>query len=239
MTTSTAATLKSCAADRELWAFQVTQFGRTVHQYYGVTTVIIRDGEGIGNYVSKIELEPGPLRHQTRPQRIPGSAWQIGLDAVTNGEAIDFALWRECVAATHGRRSISYSRGLCQRYGITEADDETLAEEATDADTVVVVDGEVFDQIDRASGVAELRQLIEAGAEIYALVAAVERQTGRTINVVDDDGRQRMQWANPRPGEGGRWAGPVVNMTVAQAAIRQFRARVRAETKTRKETEHG
>ena len=133
------------------------------------------------------------------------------------------------MAATHGRRSISYSRGLCQRYGITEVDDETLAEETTEADTVVVVDGEVFDQIDRASGVAELRQLIEAGAELYALVAAVERQTGRTITVVDDDGRQRMQWANPRPGEGGRRAGPVVNMGVARALIRDMQARLRVE----------
>ncbi len=133
------------------------------------------------------------------------------------------------MAATHGRRSISYSRGLCQRYGITEVDDDTLAEETTEADTVVVVDGEVFDQIDRASGVAELRQLIEAGAEIYALVAAVERQTGRTITVVDDDGRHRMQWASPRPGEGGSWAGPVVNMSVARALTLDLRARLQAE----------
>ncbi len=212
----------------ELWAFQVTQFGRTVHQYYGVTAVIIRDGEGIGNYVSKIELELARSDIK-RGRETSRSAWQIGLDAVTNGEAADFALWREYVAATHGRRSISCSRGLCQRYGITEVDDETLAEETTEADTVVVVDGEVFDQIDRASGVAELRQLIEAGAEVYVLVAAVERQTGRMITVVDDDGRQRMQWADLRPGEGGRWAGPVVNMSVARALIRDMQARLRAE----------
>lgn len=38
-------------------------------------------------------------------------------------------------------------------------------------------------------------------------------------------------WANPRPGEGGRWAGPVVNTSVAGVLIREIQARIRERSR--------
>jgi hypothetical protein len=58
------------------------------------------------------------------------SPFEVGLSAADGGNARDLALWREYEDATHGRRVLTWSRGLRDRLlaDVPELDDEQLAQ---------------------------------------------------------------------------------------------------------------
>ncbi len=110
------------------------QLGRTIHEYYGVDAVCVRDDKGLGDYVSKIhfELARNDLKHGDRDFN-SRSPWQVGLDAKTTGDAQDTARWAEWYWAMKGRNAITITPALRELYGedssSTKTDEELAAEE--------------------------------------------------------------------------------------------------------------
>ncbi len=107
-----------------LWSHQVAKLDRQVHNEIGVTVVPIRDDNGIGAYVSKIELELA--RSDLKGGRRAGSRsmWQVAADAAQQGDPTDVAVWHQFFADTVAkrRRFMATSKGLYARYGITETE---------------------------------------------------------------------------------------------------------------------
>lgn len=129
------------------------QLGRTIHEYYGVDAVCVRDDKGLGDYVSKIqfELARNDLKHgdQDFNSRSP---WQVGLDAKTTGEAQDTARWVEWYWAMKGRNAITVSPSLRELYGKDSSSgktDEELAAEEQAGEIEVEFSAAVYDDLRR------------------------------------------------------------------------------------------
>jgi hypothetical protein len=166
------------------WYSAVKSTGRTVDLQVGVDLVPVRDEAGIGRYVSKVEMEltRSDLKGGRKGSR---SHWQVGLDAA-GGCGRSEALWVEFVEATAGRRWLSTSKGLWQRFGIVERSDEEIAEELPDVvEEVVLIDAEVYRVASRADGLVltELRHLVESGASAEVLCVVVGRRLGRDVEL--------------------------------------------------------
>lgn len=196
------------AMRRELdaaWFAAVSALGRDVHPDIGVDLVPIRDEEGIGDYVSKIEFEVarGDIKHGRSGSR---STWQIAVDAADGCER-SAALWAEYVQAVKGRRWISTSRGLWQAFGINVRSDEEIAEETPDeVEPLALVDAEVYRAAAKQNGrqvLAEIRHLAEANASALVLAVVLSRRLGRPVIAEarpDDEGVLTLGWSKRSTG---------------------------------------
>ncbi len=110
------------------------QLGRTIHEYYGVDAVCVRDDEGLGDYVSKIhfELTRNDLKHSDRDFN-SRSPWQVGLDAKTTGDSRDTARWAEWYWTMKGRNAITITPALRELYGEDSSSTKTAEELAAEA----------------------------------------------------------------------------------------------------------
>lgn len=111
--------------------------------------VQVLDASAAG-YVSKIadETARADLKSDAR------SIWSV-LDAIEDGETWAIACFSEWFAATKGKRAIVWSRGLKDRFGITEKSDEEIAAED--------VDGLVLDLVPSERWLSWCRSLNAAG----------------------------------------------------------------------------
>ena len=135
----------------------------------------------VADYIAKLGLELAGVAKEGRgsESRTP---WQLARDVVDRGAARDVALWESYQRATHGRRHITWSRGLKVRAGIEERDDAEIVElEAEEpAALVYVITGNFWDSI---RGVPRATSEILSGAELRgpagvrdALVSIVGRR---------------------------------------------------------------
>jgi hypothetical protein len=90
------------------------------------------------HYLTKMGLEVGSSG--TKRGRDGGrQAWAIAADAAA-GDAQACALWREWQTATHGRRQLTWSKGLRDLAGIEDVADEVAAARPDDAAAALVLD---------------------------------------------------------------------------------------------------
>jgi hypothetical protein len=185
----------------ELWAVQVAKRGRSVHRGIGVDLVPVREASGLGAYVSKIALEStrGDLKRGRGGSRSP---WELALDGA-EGDRQAVELWREYVTAITHRRWISTSRGLWARFGLAVKTDQEIAEETPDEIApTALLDREVYESIRNSERhvVTELRQLVEAGADVVLIASVVSRRLSRTVQVQyqpDDEGVASLVFTGP------------------------------------------
>jgi hypothetical protein len=183
-----------------MWRLAVEKLGREVHPDIGVDLIPIRDSAGIGEYVSKIDMEitRGDLKQGRNGSR---STWDIGL-AAADGDKRSAALWAEYIHAAKGRRWLSTSRGLWARYGITERTDAEIAEEQPDeVEHIAFLDRGVYTVAAKDEGLAltELRHLVEAKVSVVVLALVVSRRLGRMVTIehrADDEGLPTLVWAH-------------------------------------------
>ena len=91
--------------------------------------------------------------------------WEIAAALVANGEARDFALWREWEKASKGRRALTWSRGFrCQLLADAEQTDEEIAAATDDAAVpVAILPADAWAEIRPVPGLAfSLLQAVEA-----------------------------------------------------------------------------
>lgn len=128
----------------QLWPRIVTKLGaRTPDRQHGVKVTSIGSA---ADYIAKVqehdraglELARGDLKDGRRGSLMPFEL----LDGVANR-----ALWLEYVEATHGRRAITWSRGLKARYGVEDLTDLDIIEDTEADELVMLLEAGVYDAI--------------------------------------------------------------------------------------------
>jgi hypothetical protein len=127
-------------------------YGRTVSEEHGITVDPVKpdDVGGSGEYVTKVGYELAMTNTKIGRQEGHRTPFAIAHDAATTGDVEDIKLWREWVRASHGKNSISWSKGLREHFGLgPERTDEELAQEEPGGETVVEVDRDLWREITR------------------------------------------------------------------------------------------
>lgn len=175
------------------------QLGRTIHEYYGVDAVCVRDDKGLGDYVSKInfELARNDLKHGDRDFN-SRSPWQVALDAKTTGEAQDTARWAEWHWAMKGRNAITITSALREIYGedasSTKTDEELAAEEQA-GEIEVEFSTQVYDDLrskGRHAPVLADTALAYQDHGLLGLLRYITNTLGRRVGVVTGSGMPRV-----------------------------------------------
>lgn len=133
----------------EAWATAAEKYGTQAvsgeAQHLHLVTVD-KLADRLADYMGKVTWEMTST--QTKRGTVKGSRtpWQIFHDAITGDDIEtcrqDLALWHQWEAFSHGKRSLTWSRGLRKRVGLdVEATDEDIAaaEIGTREDTVLTI----------------------------------------------------------------------------------------------------
>lgn len=88
------------------------------------------------------------------------SPWEL-LEASAEGDARAGRLFREYALAFKGARQLTWSRGLKERFGLVDHDDETLAEREAPAPVIAHLSGRAGWKLSRAGLVAEFLSTLE------------------------------------------------------------------------------
>lgn len=181
LTADELADLDSWLYDR--WAAAVTRqgLGRPDREH-GSRLELVATGEGVGQYVAKLqderslslEMARGDLKHGRTDRLLPFDV----LACAADGESWAVALWREYEAAVKGRHAIQWSRGLRDLLGMGEeaSDSDIVAEDLTSEETLLgVLDGDDWRSVCRAGLDAALLDAAEdrgwPGVERMVVVA--------------------------------------------------------------------
>lgn len=165
----------------ELWCRAILRQGRgKPSRRHGVDVRPITDGDGLGAYLTKVE---GVAKELTRADRKRGrhesrTPAQILSDARLFGDRADRELYREYERATKGRRMLTMSRGLKERYNVGEKTDEEIAEAQVGGEKIMEIEGVLWSQLVRTRGAtsAVLRAAGENGAEAaWELIHAITK----------------------------------------------------------------
>lgn len=131
---------------------RVDEGGRVLAQYLGK----VQDGK---KWTASAELARGDVKQGRGGSLAP---FQL-LDEDCVGPAPwRRRLWGEYVAATKGRKAITWSRGLKKRYDVHERSDEEIIEDTESAPAVWVVHRGAYDRARRSKGALVLALGIEA-----------------------------------------------------------------------------
>lgn len=114
--------------------------------------------------------------------------WQVLADGLATGLADDLEAWEQYERASHGRKQVTFSRGLRMRYRLVEekTDDEIASEDLGSADLIALPAETWYAIRDRAE------QLLTA-AEADGLTGAILWLTER---------RLAWSWATAAPPRG-------------------------------------
>jgi hypothetical protein len=125
------------------------------------------DEEALGRYVAKMnssvdglanEATLGPYKKARRGNRTP---FQILEDFLDTGSETDLRLWRTYVAASHGRKALTWSKDLRDWAGMEpEMTDEQIAAQDQCGEAVALFDHDAWRQI-RTAGAASLLDELE------------------------------------------------------------------------------
>jgi hypothetical protein len=143
----------------------------------GVTLSTVRSRAEVASYTAKVDggfsVAREVTRHDRKAARRHGvTPFALAVDAA-NGEVDGFRLWREYEAATLGRHSIQWSRGLKAELGVVELSDDELAAEDQG--------GEVVARLT----VGEWRYTLQEHLDTRLLdVAADERRRALVLDVI-------------------------------------------------------
>lgn len=148
----------------DLWPPIVTKLGaRTPDRKHGVKVTAVGSA---ADYLAKVqehdraglELARGDLKNGRA-----GSLMPFELLDRRYGRA----LWLEYVAATHGRRAITWSQGLKARYGVDELTDVELIEDTEADELVMLLEASTYDEIrNEPDRLADVLDAVELSSEI-------------------------------------------------------------------------
>lgn len=105
-----------------------------------VRTVAADSSGALGRYLSKLALEVAGGTNKTARRRGSRTPFAILADGLSTGLADDIESWWEYEKASHGRRQVTFSRGLRERYRLAvEESDEEIASEDMGGDDLVAL----------------------------------------------------------------------------------------------------
>lgn len=173
----------------DAWAAAVEKTGRrrpsSTHGTRVQPVTLVGGTTGLALYLSKVqdgygdawglgaEVARGDLKAGRRRDRVVPFDHAL---AAADGDAHAFARWREYETATHGRRCLTWSVGLRERYAVPEVDDQALVEPAGQVIAVYSPqEHELVVRYGRESHVLDLAEWSGADA-IYALLRALGRR---------------------------------------------------------------
>ena len=149
----------------ELWRWLHQRWARRVEAHggrrpslaRGVQVIPCRDDNGaLGTYLAKVASEV--TRQDGKTARASGSRTPMQLLAdAAEGDAQAWAIFREWIQGSRGRRIVEWSRGLRAALGVTERTDNDLVAEVDHAETVLEVTREAW------------RELLASGADVQVL----------------------------------------------------------------------
>ncbi len=139
----------------------------------------------VAGYLTKLSDDPGFALGGELAYSAPGRA-RGGLKTLPpfallqrleeTGEVEALRLWHEWEAASKGKRQIGYSRGLRERYGVEEVEDQAIVDEelGTDQDDLVAWTRDGWRQlVEVPARMSRLLDLAEAGGQL-AVAAALD-----------------------------------------------------------------
>jgi CHAD domain-containing protein len=135
----------------------------------------------LGVYLSKLALEVTGVTLKTGRRTRSRTMWQVLQDGLATGLADDLETWFAYEKASHGRKQVTFSRGLRRRFRLAdEQSDDEIAGTDLGSDDLIALPAETWHQI---RGQAE--QLLTA-AELGGLAGAAAwlDQRGLTWSLV-------------------------------------------------------
>lgn len=175
---------------RDRWCNRMaSKYGRTVSHEHGIRIDPVKDAgaEGSGQYLTKVGYELAMTNNKVGRSEGHRTPFAIARDATETGDMADIHLFREWVTASHGKRSITWSAGLRDKFGLgVDKSDKELAAEEQDGETVVEVDPDLWQHITHRRDGTRARLL--SAFEIHehpdaAIAAAVEYLEGLGLGV--------------------------------------------------------
>lgn len=142
----------------------------TLAKSYGVTEDV---AARIGMEMTHTQSKTARSVHSTR------SVWEL-LDEANNGEVPGVYLWHEFEQAMKGKRQISYSQGIRERFGLRldETSDEEIAEEelGDEQDDLVVILPDGWSRlVDNPDWIPAMLDVTEAGGQSALLAFLRDR----------------------------------------------------------------
>ncbi|MEL6985512.1 MAG: hypothetical protein AAFO29_23980, partial [Actinomycetota bacterium] len=178
---------------------------REVSTEFGIDLRYVKadDAEGVGLYCTKAGYEMALA--DTKVGRTDGNRhpFAIARDAAATGDKADVELFREWIVSSHGRLSLTWSRGLRERYGLgPDRTDEELASERDAGEVVVTVDRELWWLIvcTRTGARARFLAALDTGTNGLNAAIAVLADAGIALTVHHrSDGPPRLARTKPKP----------------------------------------
>jgi hypothetical protein len=160
------------------WATNLAKKGhRPIRDRGGLDVQLVAlDGAGdaLGDYFTKATFTESSSsaaaevagQHGKSARASNRSTWAIASALVANGEARDFALWREWEKGSKGRRALTWSRGLRAQLlaDIEQTDEEIAASTDSAAVPVAILPAEIWPSIRAIPGLAV--RLLEAAESV-------------------------------------------------------------------------
>jgi Replication protein len=105
------------------------------------TRTVSADSSGaLGVYLSKLALEVSGGTTKTARRQSSRTMWQVLRDGLDTGLADDLDTWAEYQRASHGRKQVTFSRGLRRRYRLAdEQTDDEIADRDMGGDDVIAL----------------------------------------------------------------------------------------------------
>ncbi|MFR9803647.1 protein rep [Pseudonocardia sp. RS010] len=139
--------------------------------------VVARGSGSLGVYLSKIahEVSGSPTKQGRGGSRTP---FQIFRDFLATGNADDYDLWTEYEQTAHRRRTLTWSQGTRERYGVGEQTDEEIAQEDMGGDDTIGLPNETW-------------RVVRHQAEALLEVAERDGPLGAAVWLTD----RRLSWS--------------------------------------------
>jgi hypothetical protein len=181
------------AAIRNRWCKRMKEkHGRIVSEEFGIRVDPVKpdDADGSGEYLTKVGYELAMSDNKIGREEGHRTPFAIAHDASETGDKADVDLFREWVVASHRKRSITWSQGLRERYGLgPERSDEELAAEDAGGEAVAEIDRDLWREIaNRRDGRrSQLLTAFETDDGRSGIDAAVRFLTDLGLAVVVDE----------------------------------------------------
>ena len=181
------------AAIRNRWCKRMKEkHGRIVSEEFGIRVDPVKpdDADGSGEYLTKVGYELAMGDNKIGREEGHRTPFAIAHDAAETGDKADVDLFREWVVASHRKRSITWSQGLRERYGLgPERSDEELAAEDAGGEAVAEIDRDLWREIaNRRDGRrSQLLTAFETDDGRNGIDAAVRFLTDLGLAVVVDE----------------------------------------------------
>lgn len=145
---------------------------------------VTADSSGaLGVYLAKLALEVTSASTKTARRRSSRTMWQVLADGLATGLADDLEAWEQYERASHGRKQVTFSRGLRRRYRLAdEQEDQDIVDQDHGGNDLVVLPAATW------TVVREHAEQLLTAAEHDGLAGVMAWLTGR-----------RLEWRSVRP----------------------------------------